>query len=321
MRSALVVLTSLALSLAVAASASAEEVTARDDQGRTIRFDVRASGVDVEWHADLLRDAIHADEIEDVTIRVVEWSELRETCGRGASGCYRRRGGGGLVVVPAGESSDTAHTLVHEYGHHVDAESSHGRLREPNGTSHWWRVRGLARLVELESVARSYRLGWDRSIAEIFAEDYAYVNLRGEHRIRWLEPPTQIVLRAIRADLGLGSAPAGGAQVPALRPVTLRRSGTLEPSERASVDFGLLGPDRRVTFSATLPGPVRTGDGARLAIVCDGATVRTRTIGDGRRAATIDLPRFGPAQCDAVLTNTGLSAQRFQFQVRLSVRS
>ena len=51
-------------------------------------------------------------------------------------------------VVPAGSTRGIAHTLVHEYGHHVDAFNRHGGLEEPNGTRNWWRVRGLARLVE-----------------------------------------------------------------------------------------------------------------------------------------------------------------------------
>ncbi len=318
-RFALVVVAGLAFGLVSAAPAMAAEVLSQDRQGRTIRFDVRSEGVDVEWHASLLRDAVHADEIEDLTIRIVDWPEVRESCGRGAAGCYERRDGRGLIVVPAGESRETAHTLVHEYGHHVDAANEHGGLREPNGTRHWWRVRGMARLVELGSVARSYRIAWERSIAEIFAEDYAYANLGGRYRIGWLERPDQTTIRAIRADLGVGLVPTTGTRAPTLRPVVLERSGILGPSDRESVSFGLLGPGRRVTFSATLPGRQGPGDEMRLTIVCDGATVRSRTFAPTGRVATIDLLRLGPAECNAVLTNSGPDERRFSFRVRLSV--
>src|SRR6187402_1952301 len=86
----------------LAGPATAREVVLRDGEGRTIRFDVRAD-VDVTWYAGLLRRAAHADEIERITIRVVDWEELAERCGGRAAGCYgRREGNRGVMVVPAG---------------------------------------------------------------------------------------------------------------------------------------------------------------------------------------------------------------------------
>lgn len=292
----------------------------RDGQGRTIRFDVRADRVDPRWHARALRASPHGDEIEDVTVRVVDWDGLRRTCGPGAAGCYRRSGGRGLLVVPAGESAATRRTLVHEYDHHVDATQPHGGIREQNGTRHWWRVRGLERLVELGSVARSYRKGWSRSIAEIFAEDYAYLTLGGAYRIPWLGPPGAAVRRAIRADLGLGPAPGAVAAPPVLKPLVITRSGTLPPRADESVPFGLLGPGRTVVFTASLAGPRRAGSRALLTVEC-GSTVRRRTIGQALRAATIRLPSVGPASCTAALANAGATAERFRLTVRLSVRA
>ena len=97
------VLVSLAAAL-LAGPASAREVVLRDDEGRSMRFDVRAD-VDLAWYAGLLRRAAHANEIERVTIRIVDWDELGERCGRGAAGCYgRRKGNRGVMVVPAGRS-------------------------------------------------------------------------------------------------------------------------------------------------------------------------------------------------------------------------
>ena len=158
-----------------------------------MHFDVRAD-VDLAWYAGLLRDAAHAEEIERVTIRIVEWDELGERCGRDAAGCYgRRKGNRGVMVVPAGRSSRIAHTVVHEYGHHVDGSRRHGGLDEPNGTPLWWKARGMAELVGAQSVRDGYQVGWSRSIAEIFAEDYAYTNLHRGYRIAWLEPPTRTI--------------------------------------------------------------------------------------------------------------------------------
>jgi hypothetical protein len=311
MRGVVAALAGLA-ALAAAGPATAAEVVLRDRAGRPIHFDIRASGVNARWHAGLLRDAAHADEISRVTIRLVEWDELAETCGRAAAGCYSTRRGRDLLVVPAVQSRRSAHTLLHEYGHHVDAQRHHGGLREPNGTPLWWRARGMAELVRTRSVARSYRLSWNRSIGEVFAEDYAFINIGGPYRVRWLRPPDALVRTAIRADLGLIPPPAIEVQPPARRPVVIVRDGTLGPNEHTRVPFGLLGPNRRVTFTARLPGP------GRLSIECDGS-VRSRTIPSGRRSATLDLAGIGPGECSAVLANTGSQAGGFRLTLRLTI--
>ena len=184
-------LVSAFLSLAFAGEAAAEEVVVADDQGRSIQFDVRAEGVNVEWYAALLRAAPHADEISTVRITVVTPSELTDRCGQEAAGCYGRR----VITLAAAETEANAHTLVHEYGHHVDASRGVAEVREPNGSSTWWRARGMARLVAIRSAFHGYVRGWERNIAEIFAEDYA--RSRGpaiRHRIPWLEGPNEPVL-------------------------------------------------------------------------------------------------------------------------------
>jgi hypothetical protein len=302
---------------ALAGPAAAREVVLRDDDGRAMRFDVRAD-VDLSWYAGVLRRAAHADEIERVTIRIVDWDELGERCGRRAAGCYsRRKGNRGLMVVPAGRGAAIAHTVIHEYGHHVDWSRRHGNLGEPNGTPLWWKARGMARLVELRSVRGRYEIGWNRSIAEVFAEDYAYTNLGGPYRIEWLEQPSRTVQQAIRADLGLAEPPVITGTRPALRPIVIVRQGTLAPNNRVTVDFGLLGPNRRVLLQGTFRdgGPAR----GRVEVTC-GAKLHRRLLTGARPAVSLELPRVGPGQCRASIANTGSRAERFRFTVRLSVR-
>ena len=89
----------VAAMLALAAPGRADTIV-RDLQGRPIRFDVRATGVDVEWYANLLRHSAHGDEIAGVTIRVVDYDELRSRCGPEAAGCYRGSDGEGTITVP-----------------------------------------------------------------------------------------------------------------------------------------------------------------------------------------------------------------------------
>jgi hypothetical protein len=311
-----VVVAVLAL-LALAGPASAREVVLPDDEGRSMRFDVRAD-VDLEWYAGLLRRAAHANEIERVTIRIVSWQELSERCGHSAAGCYgRREGNRGEMVVPAGRSDRIAHTVVHEYGHHVDWSRRHSGLDEPNGTPLWWRARGMDELLAAQSVRDRYQVGWDRSIAELFAEDYAYSNLHRGYRISWLQPPTRIIQQAIRADLGLAERPTIPPTRPALRPVVIVRQGTLEPDGRVAIDFGLLGPDRHVRLHGVFPGggAVR----GRVEVMC-GDSLRSRLLTAARPAVSLELPRAGPGQCRASISNTGSEAERFRFTVRLTLR-
>jgi hypothetical protein len=312
-RAALLALSLLALALAP--PAAAEEVVVADDEGRSIRFDVRAEGVDVEWYAALLRAAPHADEISTVRIEVVTRAELGEICGRAAAGCYGRR----TITVAAIESDANAHTLVHEYGHHVDASRGVADVREPNGSSTWWRARGMARLVQIRSVYHGYVRSWDRNIAEVFAEDYARLARPGSrHRIQWLEEPNEAVLAAILHDLGLGPAPEI-TRPPQLKPVELDRRGRLAGARTVDVPFELLGPGRRVRATVEMAGAAAAGVRARLELRCAGRLLRTRTLAARMRVVSIDRPNLPAGECTVRLTNTGSAARAFTLTVRLSV--
>ena len=304
-------------SLALAGEAAAAEVLVLDNEGRSIKFDPRVEGVDVEWYASLLRAAPHGNEIAAVRIDIVSREELLSSCGRNAAGCYGRN----VIVVPAEQTDDNAHTLVHEYGHHLDRSTPVEGIAEPNGTTTWWRARGMAALVKIGSVARSYVIGWDRSIAEIFAEDYAQLALPGgPFAIEWLAKPSETVLASITGDLGLGPIPEiATPPAPALKPVSLSQKGSLAPKKRAAIDFGLLGPGRHVVATATINGPRETRTRATLAIRCDGALVARALIVRGKTSVTIDRPNLGPAECTATLTSSSLSKRQYTLVVRLTV--
>jgi len=312
----LLLLLSVLASLAFASEAMAAEVVTQDDQGRQIRFDVQADGVDVEWYAAILRAAPHGEEITTLRIDVVTWEQMQKTCGREAAGCYTRN----VMVIPAAQTEDNAHTLVHEYGHHLDRSTPVAGQREPNGTSTWWRARGMERLIALGSVYRSYVKGWNRSIAEIFAEDYAQLARPGSpHNIPWLENPTETILAALRFDLGIGPEPTIVAP-PALKPVSIARRGTLAPKRNVAIPFGLLGPGRRVQATATFTGAAEKAPRARLEIRCNGERVALKTISTGKTTVTIDQRNLGPAEeCTATLTSTSRSARTYTLVVRLSI--
>jgi hypothetical protein len=314
MRGALLLLSVLA-ALAFAGEAGAAEVLSQDDQGRTIRFDVRAGGVDAEWYAALLRAAPHGDEITTVTIDIVSWDEMRSTCGKSAAGCYNRN----VMVVPAEQSDENAHTVVHEYGHHLDRSTPVAGTPEPNGTPQWWRARGMAQLFRQRSVARDYRFNWDRSIGEIFAEDYAQLALgRGRYAIRWLPRPDATVLAALKADFGLSPPPAN-VKPPKLKPVTIARHGSLAPKRQIAIPFGLLGPGRRVTATATFRGETEKRSRALLEVRCAGKRVALRTLTKGTTTVSIDRRGLGPAECTATLTSTSSSSRAYALRVVLAI--
>lgn len=304
----------LATLLLTAGVSAAEIVTRQDRDGRTITFDVRATNVNVDWYANLLRDAAHGNEISRVTIRIVPRGEVDEFCGRGASGCYGGARGNARIVVPAGQSRTTAAILIHEYGHHVDRWISVSGAREPNGTPAWWRARDVAQLLEDGKVARNYSLGWGRSIGEIFAEDYTVLHLGTRWRIRAVAPPSTAVLDALRADLE--NAPATPSSSARLTPLVVKRSGTLGPGERRTLPFGLLGPGRRVTYTAEV-GSIRTaGARARMELVC-GQTEYRKAVKSGRSSARIRKTDLGPADCEIALVNRTKSPLAYTVTLRL----
>ena len=308
------VLLGLLLSLAAAPAAAAEIVTSVDHVGRQITFDVRAQGVDVEWYAEHLRNAAHGEEIERVTFLIVPEVDLREVCGVGAAGCYSRSGRP-RIAIPAGSSPALTHTLLHEYGHHIDAARGVAAAsREPNGSASWWEARGMSELVAQGNVSHTYSLGWDRAIGEIFAEDYVQLHLETPFEISWLDPPSETVRAALRKDLE--NVPATPTPVAAKPPVVITRAGTLRPSATIAIPFELLGPDRRVTFRASTG---RSGAPVRMELRCSDGRKAARLLTSARRAATIDLRNLGPARCTVAVRSTGRVPISYSARVRLAI--
>lgn len=313
-------LVALIASLAVATGAGAEIAVRQDDQGRAITFDVQAANVDVDWYAGLLRAAAHGNEITQVTTRIVPEERVGPLCGAGAQACYSRSRGGGLIIVPAGKDLRVASTFLHEYGHHIDRYWSVAGVPELNGTAVWWRMRGMQQLLDQGRVAFDYSRGWSRSVAEIFAEDYSWIHLPYQFAIPWLSPPDETLKAAMLAELG-GQPTSTIPETPAAGPLVINRSGAIAARGRQAVPFGLLGPGRRVTFTATVSRSTRAGIRARAEVVCDGTRVSSQTFGRGRRTRTIDVPNLGPADCQARLVNTTGVRLTYTLRLRLAVEA
>jgi hypothetical protein len=314
-------LVSLALASAVASfaavAAQAEIVTSHDAAGRTINFDVRVAGADVEWYAGLLRSAPHGNEISTVTIRIVPRSDIVGYCGGGAAACY----GSNVIYAALGHDTETAHELVHEYGHHLDSAWPVAGVRELNGTPVWWQLRGIAAMLAQGTLAFDYSKGWSHSIGEIFAEDYAYMVVGDNYdRISWLGPPSAALKAALFAEIGgTPTTTAPPATQPAARATSVIRRGVIRPGRRSGLPFRLLGPGRHVTFSATVGGSNLRGTRAQLELVCDGRVVGREIVVQGQRSASLDLGGLGPATCEADLFSTSTRPLAYLAQLRLAL--
>jgi hypothetical protein len=307
----------VAIALSVAAGAGAAVVTERDNQGRAIRFDVRASNVDVDWYAGVLRAAAHGNEISNVTIRIVPDQQIPRQCGgEEAAACYlRNTTGGPLIIISAGKNTLLEQTLLHEYGHHLDTVWHVPGVPELNGTDVWWNLRGMSTLLANHQVAFDYSLGWSHSIPEIFAEDYAAIHF-GDSRyaITWLTPPDDALKAALFAELGTPTS-----ELPAApnAPLVIHRNGTLAPRGNFATPFGLLGPGRHIVLNATVSKPKRKGVRARAQVLCNDQVVGTANFGKGRSKRTLDLPNQGPAECQARIVST--SGVRLSYTLRLQI--
>ena len=181
----------------------------KDNEGRTITFDIKASKVDTEWYARILRRATHGNEISAVTFRIVRRDVLPQFCGSGNAACYQPGRTGSVIVSPAGQNAGVAHALLHEYGHHIDFARKHRSLPEPNGSAAWWAARKMGIRLDRGEVAFGYQFGWSRAVGEVFAEDYAYVQfekiygfwLGTAYKIGWLPPPDWDIRAALARDL------------------------------------------------------------------------------------------------------------------------
>ena len=319
-RFAVVLLTIVVSALALATGASAEIITTRDNQGRTIRFDVRTP-VDVEWYAAILRAAAHGNEISTVTIRIVPEPQIEGACGAAALACYGRRDGTRTIVVPAGQGDHLKHTLLHEYGHHLDSAWSVVGSRRLDGTPVWWQLRGMQAYLNEGTVAFDYSRGWSHSIPEVFAEDYAYIHFPFRYAIRWLSPPDDALRTAMFQELA-GTAPPAPIEVDQTpQPLVINRAGTLARASVREFPFGLLGPGRRVTLTVTVAGANRAGTRARAEVVCNGTRVASRSFVRRVSTRTIDVRNLGPADCRARVVSTSRIAHRFTLRLRLAIEA
>jgi hypothetical protein len=227
---------------------SARAVPARietfaDAQGRAIRIGTDIQGIDLAPYASVLAQTLHGAEISTVLVEVVPWSAIEAACGAPqVVGCYfpsQLR----IVVTDydARGADELVHTIVHEYGHHVDQQLENLGHLDPrctggDGSRSWWWARAPTRFT-----CDSWN--WELLLAELYAEDYAAANGIVGWQLTTAAPPTAWVRSRIAYDFATRFGPRA-----------LTRSGWVRRHRWRSWSFTV----RHWTWlTATLRGPYR----------------------------------------------------------------
>jgi hypothetical protein len=188
-------------------AAPARLETFTDAHGHRITVGTDIPGHDLSWYAAVLQGTLHDVEIEQVLVEVVPWAAVESVCGApGAVGCYtpsQRR----IVVTDQDPNgvNELIHTLVHEYGHHVDSQLENlghldWRCVMRDGSRNWWWLRAPRRFT-------CNSRAWDLLIAELYAEDYAVLNGIQGWQLPTIGPPSGADLGRIRYDFRTRFAP------------------------------------------------------------------------------------------------------------------
>jgi hypothetical protein len=183
----------------------------QDVHGHVLTFATDNPAVDLTRFAELLASTYHGDEIEFVHVFVTNTATLEETCGADAAACYGADNPGhsrGGVMIVSYEDSNIAHAVIHEYGHHIDANTYNlgglnGCSVAADGSRRWFFAREMRDRI-LENLSCDPRPGWGQLLPEVFAEDYA--QLVGIPRAEYhsaivVAPPSARQKRLLKKDL------------------------------------------------------------------------------------------------------------------------
>jgi hypothetical protein len=192
-----------------AAGARTEQFT--DAQGRAFRISTDIPDVDLKPFANVLAAVAHGDEITRVRVEAVKLEQMGAVCGNPqAVACYApddpQRSFDGQLWFGV-DDPDVVHTLVHEYGHHVDNQLLNlGHLGGActfgnDGSRNWFFERQLEDAFLQSGISCRPDADWEHLLGEVFAEDFAQLNGIQGWVLRSVRPPTQTQLGAMAFDM------------------------------------------------------------------------------------------------------------------------
>lgn len=194
--------------------ASTSKVVARvalaDGQGQPIVVDSTVPTFDLNQVAAVLNSTYHHAEITKLKIHVVTLADMARLCGTSqALACYQPAAGGYGELWFSADDSDWIHSLVHEYGHHMDNQFANiGQLHaygigigcsiDSDGTRDWFFERlGGSNTTDADTFS-CLSGDWEHLIPELFAEDFVVFNGIQNWQLSSAQPPTSDQLVAMK---------------------------------------------------------------------------------------------------------------------------
>jgi hypothetical protein len=158
-----------------------------DEHGHSITVGTSIAGLNLQPFANVLAGTVHRSELSELRLMVVGLSQVQAECQAppGVIGCYyaddaERLPSGQMTV--GYDDPDLVHTLVHEYGHHVDNQLINiGHLDsgcgfDNDGSRNWFFEREVVDEVLGRGFSCDPEGGWEHLLGELYAEDYAQAN-------------------------------------------------------------------------------------------------------------------------------------------------
>ncbi len=176
-------------------------------------------GVDLAPYAAVLLATIHGPEIEELRVEATTLAGIQVICGdERAVACYgadnpdRSRGGQMWFAV---DDPEWQHTLVHEYGHHVDNQLLNlahlGACGYDNdGSRNWFFTRDVEDDILNSGFGCSNEQEWEQLVGELYAEDFVVLNGFNRWVLPSAPPPTPTQLDALADDIAYPFTPARG---------------------------------------------------------------------------------------------------------------
>jgi hypothetical protein len=197
-----------------------------DDQGRVITISTDLETVDLAPFASVLAGTVHGDEISTVGVTAVLMSEIGSICGDQAVACYAADdpevSGAGHMWF-AVDDPDVVHTLVHEYGHHIDNQLTNfghwgGACGWNNdGSRAWFFARDLEDDILGAGATCLADAAWEYQLAELYAEDFVALNGIVAWQLPTFRPPSESQLGALQYDLDVPFEPGSRLWKPRVR--------------------------------------------------------------------------------------------------------
>lgn len=187
--------------------------TYSDAQGRNFSIDTTVPGYDLAPAAALLNSTYHKAEIAKLTVHAIALSAMNATCGDPqAIACYRPMSGGYGELWFGADDPDWQHSLVHEYGHHMDNQLANiaqlksygygnGCTISSDGSRDWFFFRITASNTTDADRIYCNASDWEHLLPELYAEDFVVMNGIIGWQLSSAQPPNNDQLKAMKFDI------------------------------------------------------------------------------------------------------------------------